>query len=106
MSVKKESQQNYERLSVAVKKAVVEWDPIGVLADGSWPDDEYDSYVPSICSILMNSSEISTLQSKLNAIVELNMGLPPQHARNDVFAEKLWKLREQLSIEIALPQAS
>ena len=106
MSVKKESQQNYERLSAAVKKTVVEWDPIGVLADGSWPDDEYAPYIPSICSILIHSSEISTLQSKLNAIVELKMGLPPQHSRNAVFAEKLWKLRGPLSIETALPQAS
>jgi hypothetical protein len=44
---------------------LVEWDPIGVLGDGDWRDDEYDSYIPSICSILENSSEVSTLESKL-----------------------------------------
>jgi len=86
----------YETLSVAVKKIVVEWDPIGVLGDGDWPDDEYDSYIPSICSILMNSSEVSTLESKLNAIVELNMGMSQQGARNKEFAAKLWKLRDEM----------
>jgi hypothetical protein len=95
--VSKELLQKYEALHGAVKKIVVEWDPIGVLQSGDWPDDEYDSYIPAICSILMNSSDIVTLISKLDAIVELNMGLGSQHLRNKEFAERLWKLREQLN---------
>jgi hypothetical protein len=92
--VRKELLQKYERLHASVKKILVEWDPIGVLQDRDWPDDEYDSYVPSICSILMNSSNITTLESKLNAIVQLNMGLSEQRSRNKEFAQKLWKLRD------------
>jgi len=94
--VSKELHQKYEALHAAVKKIIVKWDPIGVLQSEDWPDDEYDSYIPAICSILMNSSDIATLISKLDVIVELNMGLGSQHARNKEFAEQLWKLREQL----------
>jgi hypothetical protein len=95
---KKELLQKYEALSEAVKKIVVEWDPIGVLRDGDWPDDEYDSYIPSICSILMNASEVSTLESKLNTIVELRQGLGGQRSRNREFAARLWKLRDEMKI--------
>ena len=94
----KESLQKYENLHAAVKKIVIEWDPIGVLHDGDWPDDEYDSYIPSICSILMSPSDMTTLESKLNAIVELNMGLAQQRSRNQEFAERLWELREQMNL--------
>jgi hypothetical protein len=97
-SNKKELLQKYEALSAAVKKIVVEWDPIGVLDDEDWPDDEYDSYIPSICSILMNSAEVSTLESKLNAILELNMGMSPQRSRSREFAAKLWSLRDRFSV--------
>jgi hypothetical protein len=98
--VSKELLQKYKALSEAVRKILVEWDPIGVLGDGDWPDDEYDSYIPSICSILENSSEVSTLESKLNAIVELNMGLGKQRSRNKEFAARLWKLRETTKIRV------
>ena len=98
-TTKKELLQKYEALSDAVKKIVVEWDPIGVLDDEDWPDDEYDSYIPSICSILMNAPEVSTLESKLNAIVELNMGLSEQRSVNKEFAARLWKLRDQMDIK-------
>jgi hypothetical protein len=95
---KKALLQKYEALNEAVKKIVVEWDPIGVLTDGDWPDDEYDSYIPSICSTLMNSAEVSTLESKLNAVVELNMGLGKQRSRNREFTARLWKLRDEMRI--------
>lgn len=94
----KESLRKYEELHSTVKKIVVEWDPIGVLQTEDWPDDEYDSYIPAICSILITSSDVSTLDSKLNAIVELNMGLAPQRSRNKEFAERLWKLRAQMNL--------
>ena len=94
----KETLQNYEKLHATVKRIVVEWDPIGVLQDENWPDDEYDSYIPSICSILTNSSDIATLEAKLNAIVELNMGLAPQRSRNKDFAERFWKLRRIMNL--------
>ena len=100
----KELLQKYEALSAAVKKILVQWDPIGVLEDGDWPDDEYDSYIPSICSILMNSSEVSTLESKVNVIVELNIGLGQQCGRNKEFASRLWKLRDELKVGPAEPQ--
>lgn len=100
-TTEKELLQKYEALRDAVKKIVVEWDPIGVLRDGDWPDDEYDSYLPSVCSILMNSSEVSTLESKLDAVVELNMGLGDQRSRNHEFAARLWKLRDELKIGAA-----
>jgi len=104
-TTKKELLQKYEALSEAVKKIVVEWDPIGVLRDGDWPDDEYDSYIPSICSILMNATEVSTLESKLNAIVELNMGPGNQRSRNREFAARLWKLREEMKVGPSQPQS-
>jgi hypothetical protein len=89
----KELRRNFDDLSTSVREIVIEWDPIGVLSDSDWPRDEYDSYIPQICSILMNSTEVSTLESKLNAIVELGMGLPEQRSRNRDFASRLWKLR-------------
>jgi hypothetical protein len=93
MNMSKELSEKYERLHAAVRKLVIEWDPIRVLGDGDWPDDEYDSYIPSICSILMNSGEISILENKLNAIVEESMGLSQQRSRNKEFALKFWALR-------------
>ena len=57
----KASLRKYEELHATVKKIIVEWDPIGVLQSEDWPNDEYDSYIPAICSILINSSDITTL---------------------------------------------
>jgi hypothetical protein len=94
----KETLQNYKKLHATVKKIVVEWDPIGVLQSEDWPADEYDSYIPSLCSILTNSSEIATLEAKLNAIVELDMGLAPQRSRNKDFAGRFWKLRDEMNL--------
>jgi hypothetical protein len=102
----KEIVQRYEALGAAVKKILIEWDPIGVLTDGDWPDDEYDSYIPSICSILMNASDVSALDPKLNTIVELNMGLGEQRSRNKEFAARLWKLRDEVRIGPAGTQRS
>ncbi len=91
-----QQREMYDRLAAAVRQVLIEWDPIGVLSDPDWPDDEYDTYVPAICSALINFDDICVVETKLNSIVEMNMGMGQQRIRNKDFAQKLWKLKETI----------
>ncbi len=87
--------ESYEKLYMAVREILIDWDPIGALEDPDCPKDEYDSYIPEICKILANSNDLAELRQKLNSIVEEKMGLAADLVRNSDFAEKLWELRKK-----------
>jgi len=59
-----------------------DWDPIGVRAMGG-PDDEYDSYAPTILCMLLSGAIEEELVAHLHAIETERMGLDggqPVHA--------------------------
>jgi len=51
-----------------------DWDPIGV-NDLGCPDDEYDSYVGRVCSLLLSGADIHKIRQHLSHIETGNMGL-------------------------------
>lgn len=60
-----------------------DWDPIGV-RDLGGPDDEYDSYAPTVLEMLLASATEEELVAHLHAIEVEQMGLDgaalPHHA--------------------------
>ena len=66
-----------------------DWDPIGI-NDVSPADDEYDSYVGDVCSLLLSGANAAELRQHLAHIEADNMGLssPCSHL-DDVVAKLL-----------------
>ena len=64
----------YDRLYRAVREILFrEWDPIGIYAGA--PDDEYDSYVPKVCALLMDGADAVKIASRLQDWTTNAMGL-------------------------------
>ena len=57
-----------------------EWDPIGIAELPNWPDDEYDSYVMPMYSLLRQDKSASAVSAYLAKVYEHIMGsrLPPE----------------------------
>ena len=51
-----------------------DWDPIGV-NDSPEAQDEYDSYVGGVCSLLISGADAHKLRGHLAQIETVNMGL-------------------------------
>ena len=53
-----------------------DWDPIGInnISDA---DDEYDSYVGSVCSLLLSGADSATIRQHLSKIETDYIGLSP-----------------------------
>lgn len=67
--------ESYRRLHRAVREVLwKDWDPIGVNHFG--PDDEYDSYAPGICRLLMEGADERKIADRLQQLAENAMGLP------------------------------
>jgi hypothetical protein len=100
-----------------------EWDPIGVngmfgrlveidpdtgaelgpappdIADQEWPDDEYDSYVWGVLSLLDKGKDAHRIAEYLDQITTHTIGLPwddsnAMNARHRELAEKIVALRD------------
>ncbi len=69
-----------------------EWDPIGVMSQGDWPRDEYDSYLGPILRLLEADATAEHIITYL-AYVEIDyMGMSDTHAasiQRQEFAQKL-----------------
>ena len=52
----------------------LDWDPIGV-NDFPEADDEYDSYVGGVCSLLLSGADAHKLRQHLTQIQTVSMGL-------------------------------
>ena len=68
-----------------------DWDPIGI-NDLGGPEDEYDSYVGSVCSLLFSGADIYKIRQHLSQIETVNMGLSspcPNLSHLDDIATKL-----------------
>jgi hypothetical protein len=68
-----------------------EWDPLGV---GSEPDaqDEYDSYIPAIMSLLVQDKGPVDVAALLGEIARKHMGMPVPDAVNLKVAALLTQL--------------
>ena len=68
---------------------LAEWDPIGV---GSECPDEYDSYIPQICRMLIEQASAEELAAHLGGLAEKEMGLASRRASDLHAAECLLRL--------------
>lgn len=76
-------------LQKEVKKILIdEWDPIGV---GDIPEahDEYDAYVPEVCSMLVSKKSKNEIFEYLWRLETEHMGLVGDSKRTCFFVEKL-----------------
>ena len=65
-----------------------DWDPIGI-NDVSPADDEYDSYVGGVCSLLLSGTDAAKLRQHLAHIETDNMGLSSPCSHLDDVVTKL-----------------
>ena len=64
------------RAASAVLKS--EWDPIGGGAIPDLPDDEYESYAPSVVGLIERGADDAEIADLLAAVVSRQMGVAPQ----------------------------
>ena len=85
------SQQIYN----AVRNVVLrEWDPIGVSEfDGA--QNEYDSYVPAICTMLIVGRDARKLADHLWQIETVSMGLSGDRPRIEAIVRRLCAIRDE-----------
>lgn len=76
----------------AIRRILLEWDPLRVGQDADWPKDEYDIYVEPLCELLAQKADTETLTRKLDEIMSQSMGMPAWTRRNRQFAAKLHAL--------------
>jgi hypothetical protein len=65
-----------------VQELLRRWDPIGVLPGEVAPADEYDSYAPSIVSLVAQGCSREQLCAHLETIRTRTIGLGPNHDRD------------------------
>ena len=67
---------------------LVDWDPIGIFG---YPAamNEYDSYAPPICSLLVSGATQTSLAAHLREIENKQMGMTRSHTDCEAIAEKL-----------------
>ena len=71
-----------------------DWDPIGI-NDISDADDEYDSYVGSVCSLLLSGADSDTIRQHLSKIETDYIGLSspcPRLSHLDEIVTKLMSM--------------
>ncbi len=85
-----------------VQEVLQRWDPIGVIADqreAGIPLSEYDSYAPTILTMLRKGCNEKKLAQHLGTIQSLEMGLAPLPEKDYKIAEELinwWKSKNQI----------
>ncbi len=71
-----------------------EWDPIGVSRMGDWPEDEYDSYIWPLISLVMRGGSEMEVADYLDWASNVSMECPQPRETNLGFARRLIALRE------------
>jgi len=82
-----------KRLKESVKNILDEWDPIGVYDEATQLKDEYDGYIYHICRLIFENSDIIKIETYLNEITKVNMGLLINELNNKKYARKIFDLR-------------
>jgi hypothetical protein len=81
-------------MTAAVREILLrEWDPIGV-ENAPLAQDEYDSYIPVICRMIIEKRGISELADHLSELTTVNMGLTTNDDACKKVAESLVKLAD------------
>lgn len=73
------------------------WDPIGI-SDSDWPRDEYQSYLPRVFGMVLESVTPDKIAEFLGRIASENMGLgaSPEHDR--AIAELMLSVKRSLGL--------
>ena len=80
----------------AVRKALLrDWDPIGIRAEPG-AQDEYDSYVPMVCKLLMTGRPRHEVFDYLWWLETEHMGLVGDRQATEQFAEKLMNIPQEI----------
>jgi hypothetical protein len=58
-----------------LRTLLCDWDPIGVMNNPEWPQDEYDCLIGPLLSLLMNGSSNEDIASYLHAEITEHFGL-------------------------------
>jgi hypothetical protein len=86
----------YKRYHQAVKGVLLrEWDPIGVGRLGG-PEDEYDSYVPVVCGLLMTRRTKREIFDYLWTLETQHMGMPGNRLATEHLAERLLRIPQEI----------
>ena len=88
--IKPEYKELYKRIDEVLYYI---WDPIGV-SNEQKARNEYESYVPQILQLLIESEEVKQISSYLSEIEETKIGLLPNKQICDYTAEILLKLKK------------
>ena len=93
----KEMPQRYEQELLTRVNEVLHyiWDPIGVRGEPN-ARDEYDSYVPGVCSLLDNGATAEQIATHLDKIATESMGLRSNIKNCYATADKLLEWRATL----------
>lgn len=82
----------YDRVRVMILN---DWDPIGIQGYTDWPQDEYDSYVPDVCKLILKRAAFEEVVAYLWWLETEHMGLPGQRKRTEEFAKRVLEVGEQ-----------
>ena len=84
----------HEKLNESVKRILWEnWDPIGV-NDIPEAIGEYDSYAPSVTTLLLNGADVRKIRNHLHSIETTPMGMNGDLARCEDAAQLLTAVRD------------
>lgn len=83
------------QLSIRVREVLLKkWDPIGIQAF-SEAQNEYDSYVPELCELLMRRATVNEIVTYLWWLETEHMGLPGDRQKTEGVAAYLTQMVDQ-----------
>jgi hypothetical protein len=74
-----------------------EWDPIGIQGYVDWPQEEYDSYVPDVCHLVLSGASFEDVFAYLSSLETQHMGLPGDRQRTEQFARRVIEIGEEVT---------
>jgi hypothetical protein len=72
-----------------LRELLLRWDPIGVVREPDWPQDEYDAFIDPITERLREGAGEAELTEFLEGAVREHLGLEPNHEREAALAREL-----------------
>jgi len=73
------------------------WDPIGI-SNSDWARDEYQSYLPQVFKIALNSKSPEPIAEYLSIITNKNMGLSLARSHDLAIAELILEIKEGIGL--------
>ena len=72
-----------------LRELLLRWDPIGVVREPDWPQDEYDAFIEPIRERLRQGAGEAELTGFLEGAVREHLGLEPDREREAALAREL-----------------